>query len=171
MKRIATAIVIILFAVGFDNCSTDMKVCTKEVPAAQLAAINQTKLASDAAAIDAYLTKNGLTATADGFMRYNITNPGSGVGPCLESSISVNYTGKLMTNGTIFDSSLDPINPAVFTLNTLIMGWQLGFLKLSKGGTATLYVPSGYSYGPTGSGKIPANSNLIFDVTLIDFVN
>lgn len=164
---IRTLLIIVVMTVLFDNCSTDMKICTQQVPAAEIAAVDQTKLAQDVIAIDAYLTLNNITAIKDGAMRYVITTPGSGKAPCLESQVSVAYSGRLMTNGSIFDSSLGTVLP----LNGLILGWKLGFLNLSKGAVATLYIPSGYAYGKTAKTGIPANSNLIFDVTLVDITN
>lgn len=176
MKRIATAIVMVLFAVMFDNCSTDMKVCTKEVAASELAAVNQTQLATDVALIDAYLAQNNITAVKDGSMRYVISVPGVGAAPCLESKVAVTYTGRLLSNtSVIFDQTSNDVNgvpvPVTFTLSGLILGWRLGFLKLSKGASVTLYVPSGYAYGASQIGKIPRNGNLIFELTLVDFAN
>ena len=150
----------------FNNCSTDMKSCTQQVDAATLAAVDQAKLALDVLAIDAYLAANSITAIKDGAMRYVITTASTGKTPCLESAITVTYSGRLMAApGTTFDSSLNPVS---FQLNGLILGWKLGFLKLSKGASATLYIPSGYAYGKNSQTGIPANSNLIFDVQLTD---
>jgi FKBP-type peptidyl-prolyl cis-trans isomerase len=145
-----------------------MKKCTQQVPAADIAAVNQTQLAKDVAFIDAYLAGLGITAIKDGAMRYVITTPGTGKAPCLESDITVTYSGKLMTNGNVFDSSL---NPVTFPLNGLILGWKLGLLNVSRGASVTLYIPSGYAYGATAKTNIPANSNLVFDLTLLDFTN
>ncbi len=158
---------IIVLAALFGNCSTDMKTCTQQVDAATLAAVDQTKLALDVIALDAYLAANNITtAIKDGAMRYVITTAGTGKTPCLESAITVIYAGRLMAPpGTTFDSS---VNPVTFQLSALILGWKLGFLKLSKGGSATLYIPSGYAYGKNSQTGIPANSNLIFDVQLVD---
>ena len=110
----------------------------------------------------------------DGAMRYVISTQGTGKAPCLESNITIIYSGRLMSNGTVFDSA---VNPVSFPLNNLIIGWKLGLLAVSKGATITLYIPSGYAYGSvakkdaTGKTIIPADSNLIFDISLIDFSN
>ncbi|HRI77922.1 MAG TPA: FKBP-type peptidyl-prolyl cis-trans isomerase [Cyclobacteriaceae bacterium] len=165
---IRSLIVIVLITVLFDNCSTDMKKCTQQVPAADIAAVNQTQLAIDVALIDKYLSDRNITPFKDGALRYVVTTPGSGSAPCLESTIAVTYTGKLMTNGNIFDSSA---NATSFSLSSLILGWKIGLLNVSKGAVVTLYIPSGYAYGPTARTGIPANSNLIFDITLADFSN
>jgi len=79
----------------------------------------------------------------------------------------VNYTGRLLSNGNIFDSSAAPVQ---FPLTNLILGWQIGFPLMPKGSIATLYIPSGYGYGSNGAGaSIPPNANLIFNVELINF--
>ena len=84
------------------------------------------------------------------------------------SKVTVKYTGKLMSNGAIFDQS----NSAAFTLSSLIVGWRIAFPLLNKGSKADLYIPSGYAYGVKGAlPTISANANLIFKVELIDVTN
>ncbi|MEI6576085.1 MAG: FKBP-type peptidyl-prolyl cis-trans isomerase [Bacteroidota bacterium] len=85
-------------------------------------------------------------------------------------SVSVHYTGRLL-NGTKFDSSLDRGQPISFELGKgmVIPGWDEGIAKMSKGGKATLIIPSKLGYGERGSGSlIPAYSTLVFDVELVD---
>ena len=165
---IRSLIVIVLMTVLFDNCSTDMKKCTQQVPAADLAAVDQTQLTKDVAFIDTYLAGLGITPMKDGALRYVISSPGTGNAPCLESNISVTYSGKLMSKGTVFDAST---TPTTFQLSGLILGWKVGLLNVSKGAVITLYIPSGYAYGAIARTGIPANSNLVFDLVLVDFTN
>jgi len=150
------------------SCMPKMDVpCTKAVPSGTWTQLNQTQLQQDIQAIDAYLTTNNITAIKDpSGLRYVITIPGTGDGPCLENLVVVTYTGKLLSDATVFDSTIDPV---AFYLNQLIAGWQIGFLKLNKGARATLYIPSGLAYGTVSQAKIPANSNLVFDVELVSF--
>ncbi|NJN41814.1 MAG: hypothetical protein HC811_05870 [Flammeovirgaceae bacterium] len=157
---------LLVFAVIFLSGCDNEPDCTKEVSADRLAAVDQTQLASDIIAIDNYLAQNSITAlTEPNGLRYVISTPGTGETPCQESYVTVTYTGRLMSNGNIFDSSSVPQQ---FQLSQLILGWQIGFPLLPKGSIATLYIPSGYGYGPTGGGPIPPNANLIFNVELID---
>ena len=131
------------------------------------------QLQKDIVAIDKYLSDNSITAQADpSGLRYVISTLGTGSKPTLSSVLTVKYTGKLLSTGAIFDQN----NAAAGTnlggapLSGLIQGWQIGFQLLPKGSKATLYIPSGLGYGPTGSGAtIPPNSNLVFDVELISF--
>ena len=78
------------------------------------------------------------------------------------------YKGYFL-NETVFDSNLAPKLPIEFTLNTLIQGWQIGFQKFKAGGKGKIIVPSVYGYGTQGSGSIPPNTILVFDVELVSF--
>jgi peptidylprolyl isomerase len=86
---------------------------------------------------------------------------------------TVNYTGYL-PDGTKFDSSVDPAfkHPSPFTFpyggHRVIWGWDTGFEGMRVGGKRRLFVPYQLAYGVMGSPpKIPAKSNLIFDVELV----
>jgi peptidylprolyl isomerase len=80
----------------------------------------------------------------------------------LSSNIQLNYKGYLL-NGKVFDSG----NNVTFNLSKLIEGWQVGLVHFSEGDKGRLFIPSGLAYGTTGSGSIPPNSPLIFDITLL----
>lgn len=141
--------------------------CTKTLDTAPLG-IPPAVLEREVSAIDAYLTANRITAVKDPQgVRYVVTEPGrTSDTPCLESRVRVVYTGKLLATGDVFDSSAAPVE---FRLSGLIAGWQIAFPKLARGTKATLYIPSVLAYGAQAVGKIPPNSNLIFEVELIDF--
>ena len=140
--------------------------CTKQVSTDKISAIDQTQLQKDISAIDTYLSSKSIVAIKDpSGLRYVISVVGDDARPCLESEVTVKYSGKFF-NGTVFDSSISAV---VFPLNKLILGWQIGFTNFGKGTKATLYIPSGFGYGKSASGTIPANSNLIFDIELISF--
>ncbi|MEO6870004.1 MAG: FKBP-type peptidyl-prolyl cis-trans isomerase [Ginsengibacter sp.] len=118
------------------------------------------------------LTAHGITATLhpSGFY-YNIVNPGSGASVSnLCTNITVDYKGSLF-NGTVFDSSVVN-NPANFQLGTVIVGWQKAIPLLKVGGEIDLYIPPSLAYGnrtqQAGSVVIPAGSNLVFHVHVID---
>lgn len=148
------------------GCS-DEPSCSKQVAASKISAVDQTQLQKDIGAIDNYLASKSIVATTDpSGLRYVITKAGDDTRPCLEKQVTVKYAGRLL-NGTGFDAA---VNPVSFELRDLILGWQIGFTKFGKGTKATLYIPSGFGYGESGSGtRIPANSNLIFDIELITF--
>ncbi len=110
-----------------------------------------------------------LQSTARVFF-YNITTPGAGTSIAnLCSDISVDYKGQL-TNGTGFDSSYNR-GPLVATLGRLIPAWQKGIPLIKEGGKISLYIPPTLGYGNQANGPIPANSILIFDISLLGVSN
>ena len=164
------SVVFVLSLLTISSCLKETPLpCTQEPDSKLWTTLNQTQLQADIVAIDDYLASRSITAIEhESGLRYVITQAGTvGTTPCLEKLIAVTYSGSLLTTGVVFDSSVDPI---AFQLNSLIAGWQIGFLKLNKGTKATLYIPSGLAYGANGSPpKIPTNANLIFEVELMDF--
>lgn len=83
-------------------------------------------------------------------------------------TVTVDYTGAVAATGVIFQSSLDSGQPVSFPLGNVIQGWQEGIPGMKVGGTRRLLIPAAMAYGatpPQGSG-IPANADLVFDVTL-----
>ena len=118
-------------------------------------------------AIKAYATANGITATKhNSGMYYQVINAGSGSTPNINSKVFITYTGKLL-NGTQFDQQANPANTG-WTLGGLIEGWRLGVPLIQKGGKIKLIIPSSLAYGCNGSGPIPANSILYFEIDLVD---
>ncbi len=124
------------------------------------------QLAKDTQAIDDYLASNNITAAKDasGF-RYVVTSAGTGAKPDTYGNVNVNYVGKLLENGKTFDASSSPIT---LQLNRVISGWQKALPLINKGSKVTLYLPSGLAYGTAENGSIPGNSNLLFDIELLD---
>lgn len=84
------------------------------------------------------------------------------------NTVVVHYTGKL-TNGKVFDSSVDRGEPFSFVLGQgqVIQGWERGILGMKEGGKRKLTIPPNLGYGARPVGPIPANSTLIFDVELL----
>ena len=85
-----------------------------------------------------------------------------------DATITAHYTGALVTDGTIFESSLDSGRPATFGLNQVIDGWTQGVPGMKVGGTRRLVIPSELAYGQRrASSTIGPNSDLVFDIELI----
>jgi FKBP-type peptidyl-prolyl cis-trans isomerase len=96
------------------------------------------------------------------------TSPGTGAIVKAGDTVTVDYTGAVASTGIIFQSSKDSGQPVTFPLNQVIAGWSQGIPGMKVGGTRRLLIPANLAYGanpPAGSG-IPANADLVFDVTL-----
>jgi FKBP-type peptidyl-prolyl cis-trans isomerase len=93
--------------------------------------------------------------------------PGNGSEAKANSTVTVVYTGAIASTGIVFESSADSGQPATFPLNGVIKGWQEGIPGMKVGGTRRLLIPAALAYGASGSAKIPPNSDLVFDVTLL----
>jgi len=165
---IKTALAVVALAMSVASCDSGHE-CTKVVPPSELDAVDKAQLEIDNKIIDDYLIANDIENTLGPVqevngIKYVVTKEGSGVTPCLENTVVVTYTGKLLSDGTTFDRNL---SGASFTLNNLILGWQLTFPSFTKGTSVTLFVPSGYAYGPSGfPPRIPPNANLLFTVDI-----
>lgn len=84
-------------------------------------------------------------------------------------TITAHYTGALVSDGTIFQSSLDFGQPATFGLDQVISGWTQGVPGMKVGGTRRLVIPSALAYGSQrAAANIPPNSDLVFDIELIE---
>ncbi len=98
---------------------------------------------------------------------------GTGATAATGDTVTVNYVGSL-TNGTIFDASKNhpqTANGFTFTLGAgqVIKGWDQGIVGMKVGGTRKLIIPASLAYGNQAvGGVIPANSTLIFEVTLLN---
>jgi FKBP-type peptidyl-prolyl cis-trans isomerase len=82
------------------------------------------------------------------------------------------YHGTLKQGGTVFDSSFERGEPVPFELNRVIVGWQKGVPGMKVGGIRRLTIPAALGYGERAVGdKIPANSDLMFVIQLVDVLN
>lgn len=84
------------------------------------------------------------------------------------ATITAHYTGALVKNGIIFQSSLDFGDAITFGLDQVIKGWTYGVPGMKVGGTRRLIIPAEQAYGASSPAKnIPANSDLVFDIDLV----
>ena len=116
--------------------------------------------------IKEYVEKNKLDAKkTDEGIYYVIQKEGTPPNPNVNSVVLVEYKG-LFLDGSIFDQSTsgDPIKGA---LSGFIEGWKIGIPLFKVGGEGILIIPSKYAYGPRGSGGIPPNEVLRFDIKLV----
>lgn len=97
---------------------------------------------------------------------------GTGAAAAKGALITYNYTGTL-EDGSKFDSSYDHGRPLEIVLSSkkLIQGFYLGMLGMKVGGRRRIFVPAHLGYGDQVKPRIPANSNLIFEVELLEALN
>ena len=111
---------------------------------------------------------NAAATTTPSGLKYIDTVVGTGDSPQASQSVVVNYTGKLASDGKVFDSTTGR-GPATFPLRGVIPGFSEGILTMRPGGKRTVYIPAALAYGanpPPGSG-IQANADLVFEIELI----
>ncbi len=99
---------------------------------------------------------------------YQSLKAGEGDAPKPTDKVKVHYHGTL-TDGTVFDSSVQRGQPATFPLNAVIPCWTEGVGKLKVGGKAKLICPSDIAYGDRGSPPtIKPGATLVFEVELLE---
>jgi FKBP-type peptidyl-prolyl cis-trans isomerase FkpA len=112
----------------------------------------------------------GTVHTTYSGLKYEVLRPGTGARPSSYNKVKVHYHGTL-TNGTVFDSSVQRGQPATFGLNQVIAGWREGIPLMQEGAKYRFTVPPHLAYGAAGMPpKIGPNQTLIFDVELLQVV-
>ena len=123
-----------------------------------------TKASTDYLAENA--AKKGVTTTASG-LQYEVLVSGKGAKPTTADQVTVHYTGKL-TDGTVFDSSVDRGEPATFGVTQVIAGWTEALQLMGVGDKWKLTIPSNLGYGDQGAGGIiEPGATLVFEVELL----
>ena len=113
-------------------------------------------------------TMQGFTPTTTPQTQLKVEDTKVGTGDTVKAgdTISADYVGALMSTGVIFDASADHGGPQTFPLSGVIAGWSQGIPGMKVGGTRRLLIPASLAYGPQAQSGIPANSDLVFDVTV-----
>lgn len=113
--------------------------------------------------------REGVKTTESG-LQYEVLVEGDGPKPAATDQVRVHYHGTLI-DGTVFDSSVDRGEPAVFGVNRVIPGWTEALQMMPVGSKWKIYIPADLAYGERGAGgDIGPNSTLIFEVELLEIV-
>lgn len=99
-------------------------------------------------------------------LQYEVIKKGTGATPTASDQVKVHYHGTLL-DGTVFDSSIERNEPAVFGVTQVISGWTEALKLMPVGSKWKVYVPYNLAYGAEDRGEIKPFSTLIFDVELI----
>ncbi len=103
-------------------------------------------------------------------LQYKVLEQGEGESPTAESRVKCHYHGTLV-DGTVFDSSVERGQPALFPVNAVIQGWTEALQMMPVGSKWRLFVPPELAYGEQGAGDvIGPNVTLVFDVELLEIV-
>lgn len=102
--------------------------------------------------------------TASG-LGYSELNPGNGAKPGAKDFVLVNYIGYLASNGQTFDQNVR----APLELGGVIAGFAEGVQMMPRGSVYRFCIPAAQGYGAKEMGAIPANSDLVFQIELMDF--
>jgi FKBP-type peptidyl-prolyl cis-trans isomerase len=104
-------------------------------------------------------------------LKYWDLKVGDGESPNLASNITVHYTGWL-TDGTVFDSSIDRGQPLRIRLGRMIKGWGEGLKTMKAGGKRRLEIPYELGYGEDGiAPSVPPKARLIYELELLEVIN
>ena len=117
-----------------------------------------------------FLAENGEkpdVKTTDSGLQYQILKPGEGASPVATDTALVKYEGRLR-DGSVFDANEQTPMP----VGGVVPGFSEALQLMQKGGEYRIWLPSDLAYGDASPGpEVPANSVLIFDVTLLDFIS
>ncbi|OUS26561.1 peptidylprolyl isomerase [Thalassotalea sp. 42_200_T64] len=144
----------------------DQKVNEKKQEQAALA--TEKNIADGAAFLAENAKVEGVQTTESG-LQYQVLTTAEGAKPMASDTVKVHYKGTLI-DGTTFDSSYDRGEPIEFALNRVIKGWTEGVQLMNVGSKFKFVIPSELAYGPTGTGPIPGNATLVFEVELIEII-
>ncbi len=119
--------------------------------------------------LNANKSKEGVKVTESG-LQYIVLKEGSGEKPTIDSRVKTHYKGTLI-DGTVFDSSYDRGEPAVFPITGVIKGWTEALQLMPVGSKWKIFIPANLAYAERGAGAdIGPNATIIFEVELLEIV-
>jgi FKBP-type peptidyl-prolyl cis-trans isomerase FkpA len=89
---------------------------------------------------------------------------GTGPSPTIADVALINYKGTL-PDGKVFDQA----EKAAFPLEGVVPGFTQALQKMQRGGKYKVLIPSALGYGDKQAGPIPPNTDLTFEIELLDF--
>lgn len=121
--------------------------------------------ASEQPGLDYWHKIKSEAVTTESGLQYKVLIEGTGSKPKAKGRVRVHYRG-LLLNGAEFDSSWSNDEPVTFRLKNVIKGWQEGIPLMPAGSVYVFLIPPELAYGQRGSGVIPPNATLIFEIEL-----
>ena len=105
-------------------------------------------------------------ATLPGKVDIDVLKAGSGASPTVEDVVLIKYKGTL-PNGKVFDQQ----EQAAFPVEGVIPGFTEALVKMQRGGKYKVFIHARLGYGDKAAGEIPPNTDLTFEIELLDFKN
>jgi FKBP-type peptidyl-prolyl cis-trans isomerase FkpA len=96
---------------------------------------------------------------------YTMLRPATGISPGAADVVLVNYIGYLAATGAVFDQGMQ----SALSVDGVIPGFSQGLQMMARTGIGRFCIPAAMGYGAQGTGPIPANSDLVFQVELVDY--
>jgi FKBP-type peptidyl-prolyl cis-trans isomerase FkpA len=141
----------------------------QELQKTRVAAASGTERKAGQAFVDKAAAEKGAVKTQSGAIVTTV-KPGTGAQPTASDKVKVHYHGTL-TDGTVFDSSVQRGEPITFPLDGVIKCWTEGVQRMKVGGKSRLICPADTAYGDRGAPpKIKPGATLVFDVELLEIV-
>jgi len=141
----------------------------QELQRTRMAAAAVVEKKASQAFLDKAAAEKGAIKTASGLI-ISAVKPGTGASPKATDTVKVHYHGTL-TDGSVFDSSVQRGEPATFPVNGVIKCWTEGVQLMKVGGKSRLVCPPDLAYGDRGAPpKIKPGATLVFEVELLDIV-
>ena len=139
----------------------------EQLMAALSEALMQEKSASGETFMEENAARPEVTTTESG-LQYEVLVEGTGPNPAATDTVVTHYHGTL-TDGTVFDSSVERGSPASFPVNRVIAGWTEALQMMGVGAKWRLVIPPELAYGERGAGgAIPPKATLVFEVELLE---
>ena len=131
------------------------------------AALGESFLASEA-----FLAENAerdCVVVLESGLQYEVLASGvGGESPTTTNTVLAHYHGTL-SDGSVFDSSVERGDPASFGVSQVIAGWTEALQLMTVGDKWRLYIHPDMAYGEASpTPAIPPNSALIFEVELLE---
>ncbi|HEY8512096.1 MAG TPA: FKBP-type peptidyl-prolyl cis-trans isomerase [Cyclobacteriaceae bacterium] len=122
------------------------------------------KLNEEVKLIDDFLAANGITQNVlyDNLngIRIHVHEYGKWAPPHTGQTVTVNYVGKLFSNGTTFATG--PVTAKLQDLSPY--GFGVVVSNMMTGSNVTAYIPSPSGYGTAGTNNVPPDAILVYDI-------
>jgi FKBP-type peptidyl-prolyl cis-trans isomerase FklB len=151
----------------FKNIMTSLQQQIQSQQKAFVAQLSQKNKKAAESFLEENKLNDGVQVSSSG-LQYKILALGSGAKPQLTDTVKVHYKGTFI-DGTMFDSSYERNEAAIFPVDRVITGWSEALQLMSVGTKMQIFVPAYLAYGEAGyPPAIEPNKLLIFEMELLE---